>query len=96
MLAILKNQGFDAIKGGGGFVDLGVEDYQLIHRSALMAPPPYEKAMKMMVFPNSSEFAPQPIPFGPAAGPFDREQSCLGLRQFTCLRQPGGGTPGGE
>lgn len=60
MLAVLKNQGFDAIKGGGGFVDLGVEDYQLMHRSAVMAPPPYEKAMKMMVFPNSDEFAPQP------------------------------------
>jgi hypothetical protein len=31
-----------------------------VHRTTIYAPPPYEKAMKMAVLPNQSEFAPQP------------------------------------
>ena len=57
---ILRSQGLDAFKGLGGFVDLYVGDYELMHRTAMFAPKPYEKAMKMMVFPNHTEFAPQP------------------------------------
>jgi len=60
MLDVLKEQGFGAIRGVGGFVDLAVEDFDLLHRTAVFAPPPYEKSMKMLVFPNSEEFAPEP------------------------------------
>ncbi len=61
---VLKGQGFDAFKGVGGFVDLSVKenelDYELLHRTAVFAPKPHEKAMKMLVFPNETDFAPQP------------------------------------
>ena len=60
IIDILRSQGFDAFKGVGGFVDLSVDDYELLHRTALFAPKPHEKAMKMMVFPNNTEFTPQP------------------------------------
>ena len=59
MLDIVKNQGFAAMQGIGGFLDLAVDRYELLHRTAAYAPKPYEKSMKMLVFPNGSEFAPQ-------------------------------------
>ncbi len=62
ILEILRNQGFAAIQGVGGFVDLYVsEEFQLVHRTAVYAPRPdkYQKSMKMLVFPNGEEFAPQ-------------------------------------
>lgn len=59
---IAKNQGFEAIRGVGGFVDLAVEGFQLLHRTAVYAPNskdnPYQKSMKMMVFPNRTAFDP--------------------------------------
>ena len=63
IISILRSQGFDAFQSVGGFVDLAVVEneleYELLHRTALFAPKPHEKAMKMMVFPNNTEFAPQ-------------------------------------
>lgn len=59
MLDIVKNQGFAAMQGIGGFLDLAVDHYELLHRTAVYAPEPYEKSMKMLVFPNGTEFAPQ-------------------------------------
>ena len=56
----LRSQGFDAFQSVGGFVDLSVPEYELMHRTAIFAPKPHEKAMKMMVFPNNTEFTPQP------------------------------------
>ena len=44
----------------GGFVDFAVDRFELLHRTAVFAPPPYEKSMKMLVFPNSTQFDPQP------------------------------------
>jgi len=58
MLDVVKNQGFTAIRGVGGFVDFAVAHYELVHRTAVCAPGPYEKSMKMLVFPNHTEFAP--------------------------------------
>lgn len=59
---IAKNQGFEAIRGVGGFADLAVEGFQLLHRTAVYAPNtkdnPYEKSMKMLVFLNRTEFDP--------------------------------------
>jgi hypothetical protein len=62
VLELLRNQGFGAIRGVGGYVDFHVtEEYQLVHRSAVYAPrrDKYEKSMKMLDFPNGPEFAPQ-------------------------------------
>jgi hypothetical protein len=49
-----------AVLGVGGLVDFSNEGYELVHRTAVYAPPPYEKAMKMLVLPNQGEFTPQP------------------------------------
>jgi len=59
MVEILENQGFEAVKAVGGFVDFASEGHELIHRTAIYAPPPYELAMKMFALPNGPEFAPQ-------------------------------------
>ncbi len=56
----MRNQGVAAVQGMGGMIDFSSEGYELIHRTAIYAPPPYEKAMKMAVLPNQTDFAPQP------------------------------------
>lgn len=56
---VFQEQGFDAVQGAGGYVDFAVDDYQLVHRTAVYAPKPWEKAMKMMEFPNVEAFEPQ-------------------------------------
>lgn len=61
-LPILKRQGFGAIQGVGGHVNFAAGPYGLLHRTAVFAPPPYEKAMRMLSFPNTRAdvYAPQP------------------------------------
>lgn len=59
MLKVLHNQGFTAIRGVGGFVNLVAGRYDLVHRTYVFAPPPYEKAMRMVVLPNGADLAPQ-------------------------------------
>jgi len=59
ILELLQNQGFEALQGVGGFVDFSPNGYELLHRTAVYAPPPHEKSMKMLVFPNNGDFAPQ-------------------------------------
>lgn len=58
-LEVAKKQGFRAIKGMGGFVNFSAGSYGVLHRTAVFAPPPYELAMRMLVFPNGGEFQPQ-------------------------------------
>ena len=60
LIDILRSQGFDSFRSVGGFVDLLVDEYELVFRTAVFTPKPHEKAMKMMVFPNNTEFTPQP------------------------------------
>ncbi len=60
ILEVMRNQGVGAIQGAGGFLDFATEGREMIHRTAVYAPPPYEKAMKMLVLPNGSDFTPQP------------------------------------
>jgi hypothetical protein len=57
---VFKSQGFTALQGIGGFVDFDVDGYQLIHRTAIWAPPPREFSMKILSLPNHKEFGPQP------------------------------------
>ena len=63
-LKILSEQGFDAVQGAGGFVNLAVGgSYELIHRTAVYAPAvpgqadKYRLAMRMMKFPNGQQMA---------------------------------------
>jgi len=59
-LEIMKNQGFEGLQGVGGVVQFYPQDgkYELIHRTVLYAPGPYEKAMRMVKLPNVNEFRP--------------------------------------
>jgi hypothetical protein len=62
--------GFSAIQGVGGFVNFYANDhYELLHRTAVYAPPAagradpnfkYESSARMLTFPSSAELAPQP------------------------------------
>ena len=62
IIEIMRNQNYDAFQGIGGFVDVSADGYQIVHRTAIYAPPPYRESMKMFVFPNrpDSDFTPQP------------------------------------
>ena len=60
MIEVIRNQGFGAIRGVGGYVDFAADGFQLIHRTAIYAPPPYKNAMEMFVLPNDKNFTPQP------------------------------------
>ena len=64
MLKILKNQGFTAIQGLGGYVNFSYDTYEMLHRTAIYAPGASEAAEKfqlaarMMLFPNGGDFMP--------------------------------------
>jgi hypothetical protein len=59
MLDVLKKQGFGALEAIGGYIDFSSEGHEIFHRTAIYAPPPYQGAMKILLFPNAAEFAPQ-------------------------------------
>ena len=59
LLDIMRNQGFGAIKGVGGYASFSAEGFDLVHRTAVYAPMPYEKSMKMLKFVNGKDYAPQ-------------------------------------
>ena len=44
----------------GGFVDFSADGYQVLHRTAVYAPPPYTNSMKMLAFPTADDFTPHP------------------------------------
>ena len=60
ILEVMRNQGIGAMQGVGGFLDFASEGREMVHRTAVYAPPPYEKSMKMLVLPNEKDFSPQP------------------------------------
>jgi hypothetical protein len=60
ILEVMRNQGVGALQGVGGFVDFKNEGYDLVHRTAVYAPGPFQKSMKMLVLPNKTDFVPQP------------------------------------
>jgi hypothetical protein len=61
LIEIMRNQGFTALCGAGGYLDVGVDGYQILYRTSVYAPPPYVKAMQMFVLPNkpADAFVPQ-------------------------------------
>ncbi|NLE38350.1 MAG: hypothetical protein GX621_10035, partial [Pirellulaceae bacterium] len=67
---VFRNQGFDAIQGIGGYIDFKVDQYELLHRTAVYAPGPYAKApepyvnkvgMEILTFPNTSDYSLPPF-----------------------------------
>ncbi len=60
ILEVMRNQGVGAVQGVGGFFDFAAEGYEMVHRTTVYAPLPYEKSMKMLVLPNETDFTPQP------------------------------------
>jgi hypothetical protein len=63
MLKILKTEGFTAIQGVGGFINLSTDKYELLHRTFIHAPgnptgERFELAARMLKFPNGGEFTP--------------------------------------
>jgi hypothetical protein len=63
MLKILKNQGFTAIQGVGGFVNFATDNYELLHRTYVFAPgnktgERFTLAARMLEFPNGGVFTP--------------------------------------
>lgn len=63
LVAVLQRQGFGAVQGIVGVVQVGVPQYDILHRTYVYAPGPYEKAAKMLDFPTSPRL--EPLPFVP-------------------------------
>ncbi|MHB0955735.1 MAG: hypothetical protein ACYC0X_05080 [Pirellulaceae bacterium] len=72
LLKVLPNQGFDAIRGVGGHLFLATGDQEILHRTMVYAPPVkraagstnaerYNKAARMLDFPNTDTLQPQPF-----------------------------------
>lgn len=66
-VSILANQGFDAIQGMGGFVNLAAYgSFEVLHRTSVYAPAvtqdptKYKLAMRIMQFPNVVKMPPEP------------------------------------
>ncbi|MEX0714428.1 MAG: hypothetical protein WD278_18980, partial [Pirellulales bacterium] len=58
-LKVLKNQGFTAVQGVGGYMNFAERRYGVLHRTYVFAPPPHELAMRMLSLPNGDDFSPQ-------------------------------------
>jgi hypothetical protein len=64
MLKILKNQGFTAIEGIGGFVNFSIAQYDMMHRTYVYGPgnksggDRFTLAARMLDLPNGGSFAP--------------------------------------
>lgn len=58
IFSILKEQGFDAIRSVGGVVGIKVENKETVYRIFIHAPKPYRLAMRMLTFPDSTNFSP--------------------------------------
>ena len=67
ILAALEQEGFDAVKGAGGYINLDVGKLEILSRSFVFAPPVpgagderYEKAARILAFPGNEELEIQP------------------------------------
>ncbi|MGL4593216.1 MAG: hypothetical protein ACRCUY_00650, partial [Thermoguttaceae bacterium] len=57
IFSILKEQGFDAIRGVGGVIGIKEEEKEVIYRVFIHTQKPYRLAMQMLNFPDSTNFA---------------------------------------
>jgi hypothetical protein len=66
MLKVLKDVGFTAVKGVGGYLHLATEKFDMLHQTAVCAPPVnagenrYKLAANMLDFPNGGDLKPEP------------------------------------
>lgn len=76
MLKVLANQGFKAVQGLAGHINLATEHEELLHRTFIYAPKDpaakgsdkYRLAARMLNFPNSKDLAPEAwVPHGVAS-----------------------------
>jgi len=58
VFAVLKEQGFDAIRGIGGVVSIKTEEQESVYRTFIYTQKPYTLAMQMFNFPDQTNFAP--------------------------------------
>ena len=58
VFAVLKQQGFDAIRGIGGVISMNVEEHESVYRTFIHTQKPYRLAMQMLEFPDNIHFAP--------------------------------------
>ena len=57
-MKILHDEGFTAIQGIGGYISFGQKDYDIFHHTAIFAPGPYQKSMRMLKTLPGDNFAP--------------------------------------
>jgi len=62
-LEMFRDQGLDGFQAAGGFIHVNLDGFQVFHRTAVYAPKPFQKSMKLFVLPNrdASQFAPEPF-----------------------------------
>jgi len=58
IFSILKQQGFDAIRGIGGTVSIKTEAQESVYRTFIYTQKPYKLAMQMFNFPDQKDFSP--------------------------------------
>lgn len=65
IVQLLESQGFDAVQAGGGRVEIGTPEYDLLHHGFILAPRPagaterFRLAARMLQFPNQTM---EPLP----------------------------------
>jgi hypothetical protein len=59
LLEALKSTGFEALRAAGGYLYVQSGPYEMLNRTAIYAPGPFEKSMQMLDFPNSEELIAQ-------------------------------------
>ena len=58
IFSILKQQGFDALQGIGGVVSVKTEAQESVYRTFVYTKKPYRLAMRMLNFPDQTDFTP--------------------------------------
>ena len=58
IFSILKQQGFDALRGIGGAISVKTEDQEVVYRTFAYTKKPYQRAMRMLSFPDNTNFTP--------------------------------------
>ena len=58
VFAVLKEQGFDAIGGVGGAIGIKSEGKEVVHRTFIHTKKPFRLAMRMLTFPDGTNFTP--------------------------------------
>jgi hypothetical protein len=55
---VMESEGFDAVEAVGGVVSMSSGPYGFLFRTFVLAPQPFQRAMKMLAFPNGGPFSP--------------------------------------